>query len=92
MNRPPCLMRVRIDKPDSKINLWLPLFVILPIIVIILLILAPFVLLAAIVLWPLGWGRLLLIAAPAIFACICALRGLEVKVTQSQESVFVSVK
>lgn len=92
MNRPPCLMRVRIDKPDGKINLWLPLFIILPVVGVIMLILAPFVLVAAVILWRFGWGRLLLLAVPAIFACICAMRGLEVKVDQTQEKVLVSVK
>lgn len=97
MNLPPYLMRIHIDKPDSKkINLWIPLFIILPIIVIILLpfilILAPFVLIAAIVLWPWGFGKMLLIAPLLVFGCLCALRGLEVDVNNSNEKVLISVK
>jgi hypothetical protein len=92
MNRPPCFMGVRIRKPDRKISLWLPLFIILPLIFIILLILAPFILLAAIILWPMGYGRPLLGVAPAILSCLCAMRGLEVEIAQSQERVHIFVK
>jgi hypothetical protein len=97
MNRPPYLMRVHIDQPDSKkINLWIPLFIVLPFIAIILLpfvlILAPFVLIAAIVLWPWGWGKPLLIAAPLVLTCLYALRGLEVNISNSHEKVNIAVK
>jgi hypothetical protein len=97
MNRPPYLMRVHIDQPDSKkINLWIPLFIVLPLGAIILLpfvlILAPFVLIAAIVLWPWGFGKPLLIAIPVILTCVCAMRGLEVYVSNSHEKVNVAVK
>jgi len=96
MNRPPYLMRIRIDKEGRKLNIWLPLFLILPvvaiIIAVIMLILAPVVLLAAAVLWPFGWGKPLLIAAPAVLDCLCALRGLEVDINHSQEKVFISIR
>ena len=92
MNRPPYLMRIRISGPGRKINLWLPLFIILPVAAAILLILAPLVLLAAAVLWRLGWGRPLLIAFPAVIDCFYAMRGLEVEVRQRQEIVIISVK
>ena len=96
MNRPPCLMRIYIDKPDRKMNIWLPLFIILPVIAIIMaaimLILAPLVLLAAAILWPFGWGKPLLIAAPLVLACLWALRGLEVNVSNSHEKVNIAVK
>ena len=97
MNRPPYLMRIHIDKPDSKkINLWIPLFIILPVIAIILLpfilILAPFVLIAAVVLWRFGWGKMLLIAPPVVFGCLCALRGLEVDVNNNNEKLLISIR
>ena len=97
MNLPPYLMRIHIDKPDSrKIHLWIPLFIILPVIAIILapimLIMAPFVLIAAVVLWRFGWGKMLLIAPPVVLGCLCALRGLEVDVNNSNEKVLISIR
>ncbi|MFC1901186.1 hypothetical protein ACFLYN_06300 [Chloroflexota bacterium] len=91
MNRPPYLMRLRITNPEHKINLWLPLFIILPFVAIILIVLLPLVLLAALVLWPFGWGRLLLVI-PAVLTIICAIRGLEVEVEDKSERVLISVK
>lgn len=96
MNRPPYLMRIRIDKEGRKLNIWLPLFLILPvvavIIAVVMLVLAPIVLLAAAVLWRFGWGKPLLIVAPAALGCLFALRGLEVDISNSQEKVFVSIR
>ncbi|MFC1920287.1 hypothetical protein ACFLYQ_01015 [Chloroflexota bacterium] len=91
MNRPPLLMRVRIANPQTKLNLWLPLFFIFPLVAIILLILFPLALLAALVLWPFGWGRILFVI-PAVLTCLCAIRGLEVEVEQKHERVLISVK
>jgi len=90
-------MRIHIDQPDSKkINLWIPLFIVLPFIAIILipimLILTPFVLIAAAVFWHRGFGKPLLIAAPLVLTCLCALRGLEVNVSNSNEKVNIAVK
>jgi len=92
MNRPPFLMRIRVNNEKTKINLWLPLFIIFFVVAVILLILAPLVLLAAVILWPFGWGKTLLAIVPAVFGCLCAMRGLEVDVEQGQEKVQISVK
>ena len=92
MNRPPYMMKVRINNPDTKFSLWLPLFLIYPLLAVIMLVLLPFVLVAAIVLWLMGWGKTLFIIPFAIFGCINAMRGLEVQVEDSQEKVLVSVK
>ena len=97
MNRPPYFMRIHIDKPESrKINLWLPLFIVLPFIAIILvpimLILAPFVLIAAAILWHRGWGRPLLFVIPIILTILCALRGFEVNISNSREKVNIYIR
>ncbi len=97
MNRPPYLMQVKIKEPESRrINLWIPLFLIFPIIAIItlviILILAPFVFLAAIVLWRFGWIKTLLLIVPLTIGCLWASRGLEVNVNSSKENVLISVK
>lgn len=93
MNRPPYLMRLRITNPEHKINLWLPLFLLFPLVVVVLLVLLPLALLAAIVLLPFGWGRILLMV-PAAFVILCATRGLEVEVENKnkEEMVLISVK
>ena len=92
MNRPPYLMKVRVNNPDSKFNLWLPLFLIYPLLAVIMLVLLPLILVAAIVLWLMGWGKTLFIVLFAVFSCINAMRGLEVHVEEGQEKVLVSVK
>ncbi len=97
MNRPPYLMRVKINEPDSKrINLWIPLFIILPFITVIaivtMLILAPFILIATIIFWRFWWFKPLVFAVPLFLGCLCALRGLEVDVNNNNEKVFISIK
>lgn len=97
MNRPPYLMRVKINEPNSGMkNLWIPLFLILPVIsiilIVIMLILAPFVLLVTIILWRFEWFRILLLTVPLVLRCLCSLRGLEVNVNNGNEKVFISIK
>ncbi len=84
-------MRVRVVNPERKLNLWLPLFLLFPLVALILLILFPLVLLAALILWPFGWGRVLFVI-PAVLACMWAMGGLEVTVEDKKERVLVSVK
>ena len=92
MKRPPYLVRIHINNRSRNINLWLPLFIILPIIFIPLLILSPVILVAAVVLWHFGWGRLLLITIPAALGCLYALRGLEVDFQKHKERVYISIR
>jgi len=92
MNRPPYLMRLQIKNQDNNINLWLPLFIILPVVAIIFIIAVPLILVAAAILWPYGWGKPLVMAIPAVLGCLCALRGLEVDITQNKEKVFISIR
>ena len=92
MNRPPYLMKVHISKPDTSFKLWLPLFLIFPVIGVILIILLPLILIAAIILWIMGWGTTLFIVPYAIFRCMCALQGLEILVDEGKDKVLISVK
>jgi hypothetical protein len=92
MNRPPCIMHVKIKNRDTKFGLWLPLFLIYPVIAVILIALAPLALLAALIVLPLGYARTVL-CAPALFSVICAMRGLEVDIINNdEERVLVIVK
>ncbi len=93
MNRPPLLMRVRIRNSNTKFGLWLPLFLIFPIVVVLVIALAPLALLAALIVLPFGYARTVL-CAPALFSVFCAMRGLEVDIVNGNkdESVLVMVK
>jgi hypothetical protein len=92
MNRPPCIMRVKIRNKNTKFGIWIPLFLIFPIVAILMIALAPLALLAAIIVLPFGYARTVL-CAPALFSVLCAMRGLEVDVVNGdEESVLVLVK
>jgi len=55
-------------------------------------VLAPLVLLAALILWPLGWGKPLLLSGPMLFGVFCALRGLEVNLDRGSRLTQISFK
>jgi hypothetical protein len=86
-------MRVRIRSSNAKFGIWLPLFIIFPIVAVLVIALAPLALLAALVVLPFGYARAVL-CAPALFSVFCAMRGLEVDVVNKNkdESVLVLVK
>jgi hypothetical protein len=84
MNWPPYLLKLRIKNTEHNFGLWLPLFLIWPIVLVCLLavfiILLPFALLAMIFTWQLGWWRPLIFGVPSICRVICNLRGTVVDV------------
>ena len=84
MKWPPYLLKLRIKNPDHAFGLWLPLFLIWPIVLVFLLavfiILLPFALLAILFTWRVGWWRPLILGIPAILRLVCSLRGLTVDV------------
>jgi len=92
MSGVPYLMRVQVKNENRRINLWLPLFVIFPVVAVLLLLMLPFMLLAAVILWPFGWGKALIGIIPAVGRCICAMRGLQVDVEDGPEKVNIWVK
>lgn len=92
MNRPPLIMRIKIRNTDTRFGLWIPLFLIFPVIAVLMLALAPLALLAALIVLPFGYARTVL-CAPALFSVLCAMRGLEVDIVNGEEeSVLVLVK
>ena len=91
MNRPPVWMRLRIHNEDTKFGLWLPLFLLIPVVVVALIILSPLILIATIVLWPMGWGRPALMIIPVAWGLYCSIRGLRVDVQGRNEMVYISV-
>ena len=91
MNRPPLLMRIRIESEDRNFGLWLPLFLLLPLALVVLIILSPLILIALFLLWPSGWGLWALKVLKAAIVSFWAVRGLEVDVHNGREHVYVSV-
>ena len=92
MNRPPLIMRLRILDNNRNVRLWLPIFLLYPILLVLAILLAPLALIAGLLLWPWGWGKALLLSIPCFFQVICALRELEVDIQKRQEIFFVSFK
>lgn len=86
---PPSILRLRIRGEGHRFGLWLPLILVWPIFLALALALAPLVLVTAAVLWPMGWGRSLLLVGPAIVRIFCSLRGLEIDVQDESQIVYV---
>lgn len=86
---PPSILRLRIRGERHRFGLWLPLILIWTVFLVLALAIAPLVLVTAVVLWPMGWGRPLLLVGPAIFRIFCSLRGLEIDVQDESQIVYV---
>ena len=90
MNWPPCILRIRVVRRGRRrIALWLPLFLLWPL----LLALAP-LLLFVMFLYAIrqrhGGRRNILRSLPVLCGVLCALRGLRVHVGQRDEGFLVS--
>lgn len=91
MNRPPMLMHVKVQNKERNFGIWLPLFLLIPLVLVILIILSPLILIAILILWPSGWGRWAWLSLQAAFASFWAIRGLKVDVENNNECVYISV-
>ena len=89
---PPLFLRLRIQNSHRRFGLWLPLFLIWPPVLLLGLALFPFVLVLAVLMWPSGWGRPLLLTGPATYRLVCALRGLLIDVHSPPEQVYISFR
>ncbi len=87
---PPSIMRIKIGEKEKGFRLWLPLFLLWPVVLLVALLLAPFILVGAVVLWPKGWGRPLLLVGPLLLGLVFALRGLTIDVEDGDERVYIS--
>jgi hypothetical protein len=91
MSWPPLLLKLYIKNTSHNFGLWLPLFLVWPIVLACLLavfmILLPFALLAMIFTWQLGWWRPVILGLPAICRIFCSLRGTTVDIDGSDGHV-----
>ena len=91
MNRPPMWMRLKFRSEDRKFGLWLPLFLLIPLVLVVLIILSPLLLIGFLVLCCMGWGKLALYLPVAICRVFCAARGLRVDVDNPTEKVKILI-
>lgn len=89
---PPSLLRIRIRNNNIRFSLWLPLFLIWPLVLLAMVILSPLIILCAVLLWPLGLSRPLLLTGPVLFRLFCSMRGLEIAVEKSSDQVLISFR
>ena len=89
---PPSLSRIRIRNKNTRLSLWLPLFLIWPLILLAMVILSPLVLICAVLLWPVGMGKSILLTGPLLFHLFCSIEGLEIVVGKSSEQVLTSIR
>jgi hypothetical protein len=91
MTLPPMVLRIHM--PTTKggtFRLWLPLFLVYPLLLALSIILAPLMLLLTLLLWPVGLGKTFLLLGPYIVRVICGLRGLTVDVQSNKQKILIS--
>jgi len=95
MNWPPYVMKLRIKNRQHAFGLWLPLFLIIPLVLVFLLaiflILLPFAFLTVLFTWELGWWRPFVLSVPALYRLLCSLPGLRVDVGSREGSINIAI-
>jgi len=90
MKWPPYLMKLRFSDGNHDFGIWIPLFLLGPLVLVFLLavfiILLPFALLALAFTWRWEWMSWLFEGIPAVFRCLLSLRGLVVEVASPAEA------
>ena len=89
---PPSLLRIQIRNNNIRFSLWLPLFLIWPLVLLAMVILSPLIILCAVLMWPLGLSKPLLLTGPILFRLLCSMRGLEIAVENSSDQVLISFR
>jgi hypothetical protein len=87
----PMLVRLKICPGCKGINLWLPLFLIWPIVAGIFILLLPFICLASLILSLAGIGFSFLKAGQALLLLFSSLRGLKVKIRNKQKNFHMEI-
>jgi len=100
MKRPPMLITLKFhpnnnDECSSGFIIWIPLFMIMPVILLIilslLLLALPFLFVYVLVTWDTGWWRYIRNGIPAFFETTHALLGLKVDVEDRNRKIYMDV-
>ena len=93
MKWPPYLLKMRFRNPDHAFSLWLPLFIIWPIVLVFLLaiflVLLPFVILTVIFTWQSNWMDYIFTCVSAVYRLFSQLPGLVVDVEGNRGHVYI---
>jgi hypothetical protein len=86
----PMIMRIHIVEDNKKrAGLILPLFIVWLLLLPLIIISIPFMLLAALILWPSGYGKTILLAGPAALMVISALSHLHIDVEREKSKTLI---
>jgi hypothetical protein len=93
MRWPPYLIKMKVRASAHACSLWLPLFLLWPVVLVlalaILLILLPFALLALILSWQVEWLRSVMMSVPALYRLVSRIPGLIVDVEGHEGHVYL---
>lgn len=98
MNRPPLTLtlKFRSSTEDGRpVKIWLPLFIIVPVILLIFLALCllvlPLLMVYVLLTWDTRWWRYLRHGVPAFFQSMHALLGLKVDAEDKKQQIYIDV-
>ncbi len=96
MKWPPYLLKMKFAHPRHRFAIWLPLFIVGPLVFVLLLavflIILPFALLAMLFTWETRWWQPALLWLPSLMRVVCYLPGLEVNVENREGQVFIKFR
>ncbi len=92
MKWPPWTLSAHLGWRGCRIRIWIPLFMLWPLVVLIWLASAPLILVLALVLSRRHSGRALLLAGPVAFGIFASMKGLTVDVRSSGRAMYVSFR
>ena len=95
MKWPPYLLKMQLEDRRHSFGLWLPLFLIWPVIMVlglvVFLILLPFALLSVLFTWSTVCARPLFLGVPALLRLVCCLPGTRVDVGGANGRVYLAL-
>lgn len=93
MMRPPLFIKIHIvENGKNKIRLWFPFILVWLFLFVLAIAISPFVLIAALILWPSGLGKKLLMFGPMFFYMLNSLGGLNVQTQDQDSKVSITIK
>lgn len=98
MKRPPMLVTLKFrsgTENSRQISLWVPLFLVIPVLLLLMLaliiLLLPFFVVYVLLSWDFRWWRYLRYGVPALFQTLHALLGLKVDVEDRNQQFYIDV-